>query len=112
MKFSGKNIYSLFIAKRMLKKEIASYKFKITSKEYNEIVMSPLILINNQPMLAGSFEVAPNTNHQDGTCNIMILKHENRLELINCLLKILSGNFPTDDKNLVTFETQEPRLNY
>lgn len=110
MKFSGKNIYSLFIAKKMLKKEITSYKFKIASKEYNEIVMAPLILINNQPMLAGSFEVAPKTNHQDGTCNIMILKHENRLELINCLLKILNGNFPYDDKNLVTFETEEAQI--
>ena len=110
MKFSGKNIYSLFIAKKMLKKEIISYKFKIASKEFNEVVMAPLVLINNQPMLAGSFEVAPNTNHQDGTCNIMILKHQNRLELINCLLKILNGNFPHDDKNLITFETQEAQI--
>ena len=110
MKFSGKNIYSLFIAKKMLKREITSYKFKIASAEYNEIVMAPLILINNQPVLAGSFEVAPNTNHQDGTFNIMILKHENRLELINCLLNILNGNFPHDDKNLVTFETQEAKI--
>lgn len=110
MKFSGKNIYSIFIAKKMLKREITSYKFKIASKEYNEIVMAPLILINNQPMLAGSFEVAPNTNHQDGTFNIMILKHENRLELINCLLNILNGNFPHNDKNLVTFETEEAKI--
>ena len=110
MKFSGKNIYSLFIAKKMLKKEIISYKFKIASKEFNEVFMAPLVLINNQPMLAGSFEVAPNTNHQDGTCNVMILKHQNRLELINCLLKILNGNFPYDDKNLITFETQEAQI--
>ena len=110
MKFSGKNVYSLFIAKKMLNKEITSYKFKISSKEYNDIVMSPLVLVNNQPMLAGSFEVAPNTNHQDGTINIMILKHENRLELINCLLKILGGDFPHNDKNLITFETQEAQI--
>ncbi len=110
MKFSGKNIYSIFIAKKMLKREIISYKFKIASKEFNDIVMAPLILINNQPMLAGSFEVAPNTNHQDGTFNIMILKHENRLELINCLLNILNGKFPHDDKNLITFETEEAKI--
>lgn len=110
MKFSGKNIYSLFIAKKMLKKEIISYKFKIESKEFNDIVMAPLILINNQPVLAGSFEVAPNTNHQDGKFNITILKHENRLELINCLLNILNGKFPHDDKNLVVFETEEAKI--
>jgi diacylglycerol kinase family enzyme len=40
----------------------------------------------------------------------MILKHENRLELINCLLNILNGNFPHNDKNLVTFETEEAKI--
>ena len=110
MKLSGKNIYSLFLAKKMLKKEIISYKFKIASKEFNEVIMAPLVLVNNQPMLAGSFEVAPNTNQQDGTFNIMILKHQNRIELISCLLKILNGNFPHEDKNLITFETQDAQI--
>ncbi len=110
MKFSGKYIYSLFLAKKMLKKEVKSYNFRIASKEFNEVIVAPLVLINNQPMLAGNFEVAPKTNHQDGTFNILILKHQNRLELISCLLKILNGNFPYDDKNLVTFETQEIQI--
>ena len=110
MKFLGKNIYNLFVAKKMLKKEILSYKFKIVSKDFNEVVNSPLILINNQPILAGSFEVAPNTNNQDGTFNVMILKHQNRLELISCLLKILNGNFPYDDKNIISFETKEVNI--
>ncbi len=110
MKFSGKNIYSLFLAKKMLNKEISSYKFKIESEDFNDTFYSPLILINNQPVLGGSFEVAPFTNHQDGSFNVTILKHENRLELINCLLKIMNGNYPKDDKKLISFETREAKI--
>ena len=110
MQISGKNIYSLFLAKKMLNKEINSYKFKIESEVFNETFYSSLILINNQPVLGGSFEVAPNTNHQDGLFNVTILKHENRLELINCLLKIMNGNYPSNDKNLISFETSECKI--
>ncbi|MBC7429945.1 MAG: NAD(+)/NADH kinase [Bacteriovorax sp.] len=110
MKFSGKNIYSLFLAKKMMNKDITSYKFKIESDIFNETLYSPLLLINNQPMLGGSFEVAPETNHQDGKFNVTILKHKNRLELINCMLKIMNGNYPKDDKNLISFETNEAKV--
>lgn len=107
MKFSGKNIYSLFVAKKLLAREIASYKFKIDSDEFNDVFYAPLILINNQPVLGGSFEVAPHTNHQDGKVNVTIFKHQNRLDLISCVLKIMQGNYPTDDKNLISFETEQ-----
>ena len=36
MQISGKNIYSIFVAKKMLAREIKSYKFKIESHEFNE----------------------------------------------------------------------------
>ena len=106
MQFSGKNIYSLFVAKKLLSKEISSYKFNIESLEFNETFESPLILINNQPVIAGSFEVAPYTNHQDGKVNVTIFKHKNRLELLSCILKIMQSKYPSDDKNLVSFETE------
>jgi diacylglycerol kinase family enzyme len=110
MKLSGKNIYSLFLAKKLLTKGIKSYKFKIKSLEFNETFLSSLILVNNQPALAGDFVVAPNTNHQDGKVNITIFKHQNRIELIQCILKILNGNYPIDDKNLISFETTEANI--
>ncbi|NOT80633.1 MAG: hypothetical protein HOP07_16725 [Bacteriovoracaceae bacterium] len=110
MKFSGKNIYSFFAAKKMLAREIASYKFKVDSFEFSEVLYAPLILVNNQPVLGGSFEVAPFTNHQDGKMNVTIFKHENRLELINCILKIMNGAYPKDDKNLFSFETEQVKI--
>lgn len=110
MKFSGKSVYSLFLAKKLLERDIKSYQFKINSHEFNETLSSPLVLINNQPALGGDFLVAPHTNHQDGKVNITIFKHSNRLELIACILKILQGNYPHDDKNLVSFETTEAQI--
>ena len=110
MKLSGKSVYSLFLAKKLLNKEIKSHKFKIQSNEYSETIISPLILINNQPVFGGHFEVAPNTNHQDGTFNITIFKHQNRLELVQCILKFLNGNFPISDKNIVSFEFSEVKI--
>jgi len=110
MQFSGKNIYSFFLAKKLLSKEIISHKLKFSSKNFNEIFYSPLILINNQPILGGSFEVAPNTNHADGKFNVTIFKHENRLELINCIIKILNGNYPHNYKNLISFETDTAQI--
>ena len=110
MQFSGKNIYSMFVAKKLLNRDLKSYKFKINSAEFNDTIYSPLVLINNQPMVGGSFEVAPETNHQDGTFNVTILKHSNRLELISCFLKILSGNFPSNDPDYISFETNEIQI--
>lgn len=110
MKFSGKNIYSLFITKKLLNNEITAHKFKIESEEFNDVLCSPLFLINNQPTLAGSFEVAPGTNHQDGKFNVLIFKHENRLELISCILNIMKGQFPKNDKNLISFETDHVKI--
>jgi diacylglycerol kinase family enzyme len=110
MKVSGKRVYSLFLAKKLLSREIKSHTFSIQSNEFNETVISPLILVNNQPTLAGNFTVAPNTNHQDGTVNITIFKHQNRIELVQCILKILSGNYPANDKNLISFETSAAKI--
>ena len=51
MKISGKNIYSLFTAKRLLSREVISYKFRVESEDLNDVFFAPLILINNQPVL-------------------------------------------------------------
>ena len=110
MKLSGKNIYSFFITKKLLNNEIVTHKLKIESEQFNEVLFSPLVLINNQPTLAGSFEVAPGTNHQDGKINVLIFKHENRLELISCILSIMRGHFPVNDKDLISFETDYAKI--
>ncbi len=110
MKLSGKSVYSMFLAKKLLMKEIKTYKFKIESSNMNETINGPLILINNQPILGGTFNVAPHTVHNDGKFNITIFKHTNRLELVSALIKILNNDFPYDDKNIVSFETDRVKI--
>ncbi len=110
MKMSGKNIYSLFLAKELLSKDIISNNFKIESDVFNGNVSSPLILINNQPTLAGSFNIAPLTNHQDGTFNITIFTHENRLELVRAIMNIFNNGDIAKDKNIITFETKFAKI--
>jgi diacylglycerol kinase family enzyme len=110
MKFSGKSVYSLFLAKKFLAETIHSHIYKIDSLEFSDTLTTSLILINNQPILANTFEVAPLTKHNDGTFNVTIFKHSNRIELIQCLVKMLLGSIPTDDPNLVIFETKELKI--
>jgi diacylglycerol kinase family enzyme len=110
MKISGKRIYSLFLAKKFLMENIRTYRFKVTSEEFSKSLTSSLILINNQPILANTFEVAPLTNHNDGTFNVTIFTHDNRFELVQCLVKILMGTIPEGDPNLISFETKELKV--
>lgn len=110
MKLSGKNVYSLFLAKELLSKDILSHRYQVESIEYTGVVVSPLILINNQPTLAGSFNIAPMTNHQDGTFNVTIFTHENRLELVQAILSILKNENLTKDKNIISFETKNIKI--
>jgi YegS/Rv2252/BmrU family lipid kinase len=110
MKLSGKNIYSLFLAKKLMLKSLEPYKFKIQTEKFNDIIYSPLVLINNQSTLGGAYLVAPNTLHNDGTFNLTIFKHTNRIELIQCLIKIFAGDYPSNDKNLLSFEVKEAKI--
>ena len=110
MKISGKNIYSLFLAKELLSKDILSHRYQIESNEFSGTVTSPLILINNQPTLAGSFTIAPNTNHMDGTVNVTVFTHENRLELVQAILSVLKNEDLSKDKNIICFETKNVQI--
>ena len=51
MKFSGKSIYSFFVAQELMAMKFDQYNLSIESKEFNQDVVTSCILINNQPML-------------------------------------------------------------
>ncbi|WP_372654724.1 diacylglycerol kinase family protein [Halobacteriovorax sp.] len=106
MKFSGKSIYSFFILNELASMKLNNYKFKITSKEFTGEVETPLLMINNQPHLASTFNIAPATRHDDGKFNVTILKHKTRKSLVQCFYKIAIGEFPYSDSDLITFETE------
>jgi diacylglycerol kinase family enzyme len=80
--------------------------FPLSNKE----IKSPLILINNQPKLAGSLHVAPETKNTDGKFNVTIFTHDNRLDFIRTAMVFIMGGYPEDDKRLIRFETDTLKL--
>lgn len=105
MKFGGKSMYSFFILSELTAMKLPTYKFKVTSKEFTGIVETPTLMINNQPNLAGTFSVAPDTRHDDGKFNVTIFKHKTHKGFVQCCYKMATGEFPYADPDLITFET-------
>jgi diacylglycerol kinase family enzyme len=108
MKKMGANVYPMIFTKEILLKPFVTYKLHLDSPDLpllNPIVNVPLILVNNQARLGGKFLVAPETVNDDGKFNVTIFLHQNKMDLIKCALKIIQGNLPKDDENLIQFET-------
>lgn len=108
LKFAGKNTYQLLFAKEMLLSKFKMYDLFINSPDFpllEKRVRSPLILVNNQPKLAGKFNVAPKTRNDDGKFNVTIFTHEERFDFLRCVTTFMSGKFPENDERLIHFET-------
>lgn len=105
MKYSGKNIYTFMLASEILSGFFDRYKLSINSKEFSGDLESSVVLINNQPKLAGTFNIAPETCHLDGKVNVTILTHPNRALLARFIMKTLAGEIPKNDPYYITFET-------
>lgn len=110
MKFSGKSIYSFFVAQELMNLNFEEYHLDIQSKEFSGEVKTSCILVNNQPMLAGTFNIAPQTNNSDGKFNVSILTHESRQKLIQCILQIAKGDLPVNDPNFISFESDKIQI--
>lgn len=113
LKGVGKNAYSMLFIKHLMSAKFNLHHVQIDSPDFplsNNQIKSPLILINNQPMLAGKFPVAPETKNNDGTFNVTIFLHTNRLEFIKTATQFLQGKYPENDKNLISFETTSLKM--
>jgi diacylglycerol kinase family enzyme len=110
MKFSGKKIYSFFVVQELLSVDFDYYDLQIESKEFNDIVRAATILINNQPILAGTFNIAPKTRNDDGKFNVSILTHSSRARLVQCVYNISQGQVPTNDPDFISFETTDVKI--
>ena len=75
------------------------------------MVSTPMILINNQEFIGGKFQVAPRTKNNDGKFNVTVFLHKNRFDFLKCTLQMMRGKYPSDDKDLISFETDQLTLN-
>ena len=114
MKAFGKQTYSLIYAQQMLAKPFVLRPVMVESPDsplLDPRVTTALILVNNQEYIGGKFQVAPHTKNDDGKFNVTILTHQNRFDLMKCTLQMMSGAYPSHDKNLISFETDKLILN-
>ncbi len=108
LKASGKFAYQAVFAKHIMSARFNLHKVFMDSPDFpliNKNVESPLILINNQPKLAGSMTVAPHTKNTDGKFNVTIFLHKNRIDFLKAAMVFISGKYPEDDKKIISFET-------
>lgn len=110
MKFSGKSVYSFFMAHELFGFKFEPFSLDIESDQFSGKVKTSCILINNQPMLAGTFNIAPQTNNSDGLVNVSILTHSSRQGLIRCIINIAKGEHPIRDKDFISFETSALKI--
>lgn len=113
LKAAGKNAYSLMFIKQIMMAKFELHDIFMDSPDMpllDKRVSSPLILVNNQPRLAGKFPVAPSTRNDDGKFNVTIFLHNNKLDFIKSASSFLMGQFPEDDKNIIQFETDNLKM--
>ncbi len=111
MKYTGKNIYSFLAATEFIGLEMPQYKFLIESDKYNGLLECPGVLVNNQPLLGGRFNVAPQTENTDGLFNVTAFTHKSKRRLIQCLWNMASGkNVHEFDPYIISFETKKLKI--
>ncbi len=113
LKASGKHAYQAVFAKHLLSARFKLHEVYMESPDFpllDKKVMSPLILINNQPKLAGSLHVAPDTCNTDGKFNVTVFTHTNRFDFLKTAMVFLTGGHPENDKKLIRFETDNLKM--
>lgn len=113
LKGFGKNTYSLLLIKNVLLNKFALKNVFIDSPDFPRLekrVKSPLILVNNQPRLAGKYPVAPETRNDDGKFNVTIFLHDNKFSFAKSAIQFLQGKYPENDPNIISFETDKLNL--
>ncbi len=104
------HVYSLGLAGHLLTHSYRYYHVRVESKEFTGDVKTPLLFVNNQPYIAGSFPVAPETNNSDGTFNVTIFVHPTWTEFMTAVVRV-QQHLPLDhDKNVISFETAKVTL--
>ncbi len=105
MAIAKQETYAAVIVSTIIRNQFQYYNVRVSSKEYSGEIRTPLLMINNQPKIAGSFPVAPNTKHDDGKFNVTIFLHQRISEFVTSIYRIRKGISPENDPLILSFET-------
>jgi diacylglycerol kinase (ATP) len=105
------HIYSGVLSTHLITNQVVYRQVELTldNGEVREI-STPLLLVNNQPKIGGSFSVAPDTRNDDGSFNVLYFTHAKRLALLEAILKVKRGKSVASDRNVVSFETTSLKI--
>lgn len=101
----GHPMYTLILGLKLLGAPQKKYRLRITSPDYRGELESPLLMINNQPSVAGSFKIAPETKNDDGKFNVSIFTHHHLCQLLTGIYRVRQHIPPTNDPRMLSFET-------
>ncbi|RYZ60746.1 MAG: hypothetical protein EOP09_20780, partial [Proteobacteria bacterium] len=106
MTLAKQEIYGIMLGAKILTKGCEFHDIRVTCEEYQGVIRTPLLLVNNQPYLAAKYPVAPNTRHDDGTFNVTIFMHQKTADFVTSTMRIRQGVSPENDPMILSFETK------
>ena len=107
MGMAGRKIYPLFAMQELLGLDLKYNDLYIDSPDFKGQVHAAAVLVNNQSMIGGTFNVAPETRNDDGKFNVCIVTHPTRHELLTCLYRLSMGESLDKDPHFISFETDQ-----
>ena len=102
--------YSLGLASHLMTGQYRYHRVKIESESFSGEIETPLLLVSNQPCIAGSFPIAPNTRNDDGHFNVTAFLHRRWKDFVGAVLKVKKGQSIAMDPEVISFETSELTL--
>jgi diacylglycerol kinase family enzyme len=101
----GHPMYSLILGLKVLTRQHSNYHLRLESPDFCGEVHTPLLMINNQPSIAGSFTIAPHTRNDDGRFNVTVHTHEHLCQLMTSIYRVRQHVPPENDPQILSFET-------
>jgi diacylglycerol kinase family enzyme len=104
IKKAGHRIYEILLARELTTWDGSNWNVEIEFPGVKPFTTNaPFIMVNNQPSLGGSYNLAPLTSNSDGTFNILLLNSLGLFTQARSLLQIRRGIIP-DETNCPRFE--------
>lgn len=101
----GHPVYSLILGMKLLASPQKKFRLRLSSPDFEGELESPLLMINNQPSVAGSFKIAPDTRNDDGRFNVSVFTHHHLCQFLASIYRVRQHIPPANDPRMLSFET-------
>ncbi len=103
-------VYGLMVGFELLAHKQEKMRLRIQSDGFDQVLDTPLLMVNNQPVIAGNFHIAPETKNADGTFNVTIFTHKHFADLVAAIYRVRCQIPPHNDPHVISFETNKLRI--